>query len=202
MNGKLIIVAVLGLLGGGLIALIANPDARQAVFAPPGPIVTGKALIGGPFRLLGVDGKPVTERDFAGRPMLVMFGFTSCPDICPAGLQVVSAALERLGDAHKRFAPIFITLDPERDTPDKLGQYMSSFHPGIVGLTGSVDDVGAAAKAYRVYFKKVEDKDSGGSYTIDHSSFFYIMNAKGEFHAHVPHSASPDVLATRLRSAL
>lgn len=201
MQSRLLVVALLGLVAGGLVALLALPDARRALIGERGPVTTGKALIGGPFRLVDDAGKPVTERDFAGRPMLVMFGFTSCPDICPSGLQVMAAALDKLGDKGRKVTPVFISLDPERDTPEKLHEYVRSFHPSIVGLTGTTEEVAAAAKAYRVYFKKVP-LQGGDGYTIDHSSFFYVMDGRGEFLTHVPHTTDPDVLSRRLESVL
>lgn len=200
MRSRLIIIALLGVLAGGLVALLALPDARRALLSPAGNITTGKALIGGPFRLVDHNGKPVTERDFAGKPMLVMFGFTSCPDICPSGLQVMAAAIDKLGDKGRALTPVFVSVDPERDTPAKLKEFVGSFHPSIVGLTGSAEEVAAAAKAYRVYYKKVPQGADG--YTIDHSSFFYIMDAKGAFLTHVPHTTNPDTLTLRLKSAL
>lgn len=201
MRSKYVAIAVAGLVAGGLAALIATADKRSANVPPKSPVTSGKALIGGPFSLLDHDGKAVSERDFAGRPMLIMFGFTHCPDICPSGLQLMAAALDKLGDQARNLTPVFITLDPERDTPAKLKEYVTSFHPAIRGLTGSVAEVAAVAKAYRVYFKKVP-LQSGDGYTIDHSSFFYIMDRKGEFFAHVPHGANPDALSLRLKSAL
>lgn len=201
MRKRLVIVAMLGLVAGGLTALFVATDARKGLPGAGGTTVSGKALIGGPFRLVDHDGKPVTERDFAGRAMLVMFGFTSCPDICPSGLQVMAAALDTLGEKKNAVTPIFISLDPERDKPKELKDYVKSFHPAIVGLTGSAADVDAAAKAYRVYYKKVP-LPGGDGYTIDHSSFFYIMDAKGAFVAHVPHSTNPDALSLRLKSVL
>lgn len=199
MRSRYVVIAMAGLVAGGLAALLAISDTRTSL--PQTPVSSGKALIGGPFSLVDHDGKPVSERDFAGRPMLVMFGFTQCPDICPSGLQLMSAALDKLGDQARGLTPVFISLDPERDTPEKLKDYIASFHPAIRGLTGSVADVAAVAKAYRVYFKKVP-LEGGAGYTIDHSSFFYIMDRKGEFLAHVPHSSNPDALSLRLKSAL
>jgi protein SCO1/2 len=165
------------------------------------PQATGKALIGGPISLVDQTGKRVTEKDFAGKPVLVYFGFTNCPDVCPAGLQVISAALDKLGTSAEKLTPVFITLDPERDTPPVLAAYLKSFHPRIVGLTGTVDEVKAAAKAYRVYFKKVADEKFPGGYSVDHSSFMYLMNASGEYMRHFPHTVSPDELASALAAA-
>ncbi len=121
---------------------------------------SGKALVGGPFTLVDASGKTVTDQDFRGRYMLIFFGFTHCPDICPAELQVMAGAMDQLGDKAKKVVPIFITLDPERDTPEAVGAYVKNFGPNIVGLTGSMDAVAAAAKAYRVSFSKFQDKNS------------------------------------------
>lgn len=200
MQKRLLVIAALGLAAGALVGLIALSGARHGP-APQQMGSTGKALVGGPFRLTDHTGRTVTERDFAGKPMLVMFGFTHCPDICPSGLQVMAAALDRLGEKKTALTPLFISLDPERDTPAALADYVTSFHPLIVGLTGSTDAVAAAAKAYRVYSKKVP-LAGGDGYTIDHSSFFYVMDAKGAFVAHAPHTTSPDALSLRLKSIL
>ncbi len=201
MRSKYAVIAMAGLAAGGMAALFVTSGPQTSLSLPKTPATSGKALIGGPFSLLDHDGKQVSERDFAGRPLLVMFGFTHCPDICPSGLQLMAAALDKLGDQARNLTPVFITLDPERDTPAKLKEYVASFHPAIRGLTGSLAEITAAAKAYRVYFKKVP-LEGGEGYTIDHSSFFYIMDRKGEFLAHVPHSANPDALSLRLKSAL
>jgi protein SCO1/2 len=130
--------------------------------------------------------------------MLVYFGYTHCPDVCPSGLQVISAALDKLGPGAARIAPLFVTLDPERDTPQVMGEYVKSFHPGIIGLTGTPDETAAVAKAYRVYFKKVADENTPGNYSVDHSSFMYLMNGRGEYVKHFSHSANIDDLAGAL----
>jgi protein SCO1 len=133
--------------------------------------------------------------------MLVYFGFTYCPDICPAGLQVISAALDNIGAQSDKVAPLFITVDPERDTPEQLKSYVSSFHPSLTGLTGSAADISAAAKAYRVYYRKAQDP-SLSEYTMDHTSFVYLMDDKGDFITHFPHAVTPDKLAARLKAEL
>lgn len=163
---------------------------------------SGKALIGGPFSLLDPTGKRVTEKDFAGKPMLVYFGFTHCPDVCPAGLQVIAAALDLLDDKAKDVTPVFITVDPERDTPELLGKYVASFHKGIVGLSGSPEDIAAVTKAYRVYAKKVPDETNPGEYNVDHSSFMYLMDGKGDYMRHFPHSVDAKDLADALAKAI
>jgi len=122
---------LIGALAGAAILLFTAPHGGQAVQS------SGTALVGGPFSLVGTDGKTVTDADFRGRYMLIFFGFTHCPDICPAELQVIAQALDKLGDKGKKVVPVFVTLDPERDTPQVMGEYVKSFGPNFVGLTGS-----------------------------------------------------------------
>lgn len=151
---------------------------------------SGKALVGGPFTLVDPTRKTVTDQDFRGRYMLIFFGFTHCPDICPAELQVMAGALDQLGDKASKVVPIFITLDPERDTPEVVGAYVKNFGPNIVGLTGSMDAISAAAQAYRVSFSKFQDQNSQTDYTIDHSALAYLMGTNGEYITHIPYGTS------------
>ncbi len=169
--------------------------------APLSSMSTGKALIGGPFSLTDESGRRVTDKDFAGRRMLVFFGFTSCPDVCPGGLQVIAGALDKLGSKADTLAPIFITLDAERDTPAKTGAYAKSFSAKLIGLSGTPEEVGAAAKAYRVYFKKVPGSDAA-TYNIDHTSFIYLMDEAGHYAAHFPYPITVDELAAKLTARL
>jgi protein SCO1/2 len=201
MRTRLAAGAAVGLIIGAALALIALPDLRARLL-PALPTVSGKAQVGGPFRLTDQNGHSVSDADFRGRFMLVYFGYTFCPDICPAGLQVISAALDKLGDKADRIVPIFITLDPERDTPAKLADYVKSFHPRLVGLTGSASDIAAVAKAYRVYAKKVVDEKAPADYTLDHTSIIYLMDANGEFITHFTHLTNVDQLAAQLRTVL
>jgi protein SCO1/2 len=145
----------------------------------PAPGVAQTAAIGGPFRLTDQNGRTVTDQDFKGRPFLVFFGFTHCPDVCPTTLFEVSEILRKLGADGDRVRALFITVDPERDTPDKMKEYLSSFDPRLTGLTGDPEAVAAVAKAYRVYFKKVP-LDQGG-YTMDHTAIVYLMDKDGRF---------------------
>lgn len=169
---------------------------------PPSMQATGKALIGGPFSLLDPTGKRVTDKDFAGKPLLVYFGFTHCPDVCPSGLQVIAAALDELGDKANDLSVVFITVDPERDTPELMGKYVASFHKNIVGLSGTPEDIAAATKAYRVYAKKVPDETNPGEYNVDHSSFMYLMDGKGQYTRHFPHSVDAKELADTLAKSI
>lgn len=196
---RLAAIALMGLILGGLAAFIflAGPNPKTG-----GVTVTGKAAVGGPFTLVDHTGKPVTEKDFLGRYMLVFFGFRNCPDICPAGLQTMAAALDALGPKAERVTPVFITLDPERDTPERLAEYVASFHPRLVGLTGSRDEVDRAAKAYRVYFKKNESGAAPGEYSLDHTSIIYLMDPQGNFVAPFAHGTSAARMAERLNELL
>jgi protein SCO1/2 len=183
---------LIGALAGAALLLVTGPRGGQPVQS------SGTALVGGPFSLVGTDGKPVTDRDFRGRYMLIFFGFTHCPDICPAELQVIAQALEQLGDKAKNVVPIFITLDPERDTPEAMGNYVKSFGPNFVGLTGSPEAIAVAAKAYRVSYAKVENMESAGDYSVDHSALVYLMDPEGRYVTHFSYGLSADQMAEKL----
>jgi len=168
-----------------------------------GKIVTsGRADVGGPFRLIDHNGKTVTEADFRGRYMLIYFGYSFCPDVCPTTLAVMAQALEKLGGKAQRIVPILITIDPERDTPQVLNDYVKAFGPGFVGLTGSEAAIKDVEKKYRVYaVKKPLDpsKGSGGNYGVDHSSVLYLMGPDGKLVNFYDEAVSPDDLAKDLR---
>jgi protein SCO1 len=143
------------------------------------PSATPTAAIGGPFRLIDQNQRTVTAADFKGHPFLVFFGFTHCPDVCPTTLFEISEVLRQLGPDADRLGALFITVDPERDTPAALKDYLSSFDPHLEGLTGDLDSISAVAKSYRVYFKKVPLDDGG--YTLDHTAIVYLMDKEGRF---------------------
>jgi protein SCO1/2 len=200
MRRPLLLVIVAGFLAGALLGagiLIFNTDMQGNRV-----VTSGKALVGGPFTLTGKDGKTVTDRDFRGRYMLVFFGFTHCPDICPAELQVMAAALDGLGKDADKVVPIFISLDPERDTPDVVTAYVENFGPNFVGLTGSSEAVAEAAKAYRVTYQKFQDESMGDNYSIDHSALAYLMSPDGEFITHIPYGTPADKMTETLRRYL
>lgn len=157
-------------------------------------------MIGGAFSLVDQNGVTRTEKDFAGRHTLVFFGFTHCPDVCPTTLAVIQAALEQSGAGPERITPVFITVDPERDTPEMVKSYMSAFGPRFVGLTGSPEAVREAAKVYRVYYQKRPLE--GGDYTMDHSSIIYLMGPDGRYVAHYQIETGPDGIAADLRKRL
>ncbi len=162
----------------------------------------GPALVGGPFSLIDPSGRTVTDADFRGKFMLVFFGYTYCPDICPNELGVMTSALNKLGDEAKRVAPIFITIDPERDTPQQLASYVTDFHPQLVALTGSPEAVNAAIKAYRVYAARMKDANSAADYLMDHSAFVYLMGPDGKYVTHLNYGVTADKMADVLKRTL
>lgn len=202
MNFKLAAVIALSLIAGAVAAVAAIPSLRQAILPAPMQKSSGKALIGGPFKLVNHRGETVTDQTYRGKYTLVYFGFTHCPDICPASLQVISVAIEKLGKDADKIVPLFISVDPDRDTVEKMADYVGSFNPRIVGLTGTEAAVRQAARAYRVYYAKVENKDYPDDYTVDHSSFYYLMDDKGEFVTHFPHGINADDLSKAIAKAL
>ena len=141
--------------------------------------VTAPAAIGGPFQLTDQSGATFTDKNLQGRPSLIFFGFTHCPDVCPTSLFEISQVLQAMGKDADKVNAVFVTVDPERDTQAAMKDYLSSFDPRIVGLTGTPEQVTAALKAYRGYAKKVEGKD--GDYVMEHTALVYIMSARNEF---------------------
>jgi protein SCO1/2 len=164
---------------------------------------------GGAFSLIDQDGKRRTEMDFRGKYMLIFFGFTYCPDFCPTSLAVQAEALDQLGEQASRIVPIFITVDPKRDTPEKLKSYLSAFdakspspRSNFVGLTGSDEEIAAVAKGYNVYYRAHLDTfhtTGPENYTIDHSSDAYLMSPEGKFISYYSIGISPDELAADLK---
>ena len=201
-TARLVLYVLAGLAVGAVAAFALFPAARERILSPLKVTTVGQALVGGPFELTDHTGKRVTDKDFRGSFMLVIFGFTYCPDVCPTELQLISTTLEKLGPKGNRVVPIFISIDPERDTPNQLAMYVKSFHPRLIGLTGTLDEVAAAAKAYRVYVKKVPDPKSTAGYTMDHSALIYLMGPDGAYRTHFTPGTSVDALAERLAKLL
>ncbi len=183
------------------LAIIAAGAALWTFFNVPTPQVTssGTASVGGPFTLVDQKGRTVTDEAFRGRWMLVFFGFTHCPDVCPTALNDMSAVLTELGASADKIQPIFITVDPERDTVEAMSQYVANFDPRIVALTGTPEQVAQAAKAYRVYYKKVPQ---GDDYTMDHTGILYLMDPQGRFMTHFTPNTPPADMAARIRKLL
>jgi protein SCO1/2 len=164
------------------------------------PVAQQIAAIGGPFKLTDQNGQTISDQDLKGHPFLVFFGFTHCPDVCPTTLFEVSEILRALGPDADRVRALFITVDPERDTPALMKDYLSSFDPRLAGLTGEPAAVTAVAKAYRVYFKKVP-LDQGG-YTMDHTAIVYLMDKDGRFVSPFSLKRTTDAAAADLRKYL
>jgi len=162
---------------------------------------SGKTLIGGDFTLTNQNGKTVNDVDFRGKFMLVFFGFTNCPEVCPTGLLTITQVMESLGKKGEKIAPVFITIDPERDTPEQIANYLSNFHPSLTGLTGTLEQVKSVVKVYRVYSSKVEDETSD-EYTMNHSSFVYLMDKNGQYLTHFPHDEDPAKMAAKIKTYL
>jgi protein SCO1 len=158
------------------------------------------AAIGGPFRLIDQNGEPFSDQDLKGKSFLVFFGFTHCPDVCPTTLFDISEIMRNLGSDADRTAAVFITVDPERDTPAALKEYLSSFDPHVRALSGDPADIAAVAKAYRVYYRKVPLE--GGDYTMDHTAIVYLMDKEGRFVSPFNMRRTADVAAAELRKHL
>ncbi|MGF1473968.1 MAG: SCO family protein [Geminicoccaceae bacterium] len=167
----------------------------------PQAAAEGDVPIGGPFELVDHTGETVTQADFAGKPMLLYFGYTFCPDICPTSLHTASLALDALGDDADKLSFVFVTVDPERDTVEQMAEYVDLFHPSLVGLTGSREQVDAAAEAYRVYFQ-LHDSQDPEHYLVDHSTFLYVMSSDNRYITHFGHDTKPDEMAAALRELL
>lgn len=202
---------LIALLAGCAAGLALAVGVRTYLGYTPLPSFSGRdaaptaaaAAVGGPFALVDQNGRTVTENDFRGRYMLAFFGYTYCPDVCPATLTHLTQALESLGPKADKVVPVFVTVDPARDTPEHLKEYASFFHPRLLALTGSPEQVAAAAKAFRVYYAKVPAKDGDADdYLMDHTGIVYLMGPDGKFVTHFSHTTAPEVLARRLNELL
>jgi protein SCO1 len=154
------------------------------------------SLVGGPFTLEDGNGQQVTDRNFRGKYMLVYFGYTFCPDVCPTTLSEVAEAMDKLGAKADRLQPIFITVDPKRDTPDVMKRYTAAFSPRLIGLTGTPDQIATVAKEYRVYYAAHQSGSGTSDYSVDHSSVLYLMGPDGKFVAPIrPDEDGPHMAA-------
>ena len=162
----------------------------------------GQPSIGGPFSLVDQDGRTVTDADLEGKPTLIYFGYTFCPDVCPTTLLLMETAAEKLGpDGPKKVNLVFITIDPDRDTPKLMKGYVGNFGPTIEGLTGTPEQIAAVAKAYRVYYQKVPGKD-GAPYLMDHSSIIYLLDRRGRFVTHFTDQSKAETIAAAVQRQL
>ena len=181
-------------------AAIVHADAAGGeAGAPAFPVI-----FGGPFTLIDHEGRARNDKNFLGRFLLVAFGFTRCPDVCPTGLTAMADALDALGEQAQHVQPLFISVDPARDTPEALASYVGHFHSALVGLTGTEAQVRGAARAYRVHRRKLYLPDSTGpdDYTVDHSSITYLMGPDGAFVTLFPHGTDPSFMAAAIAKHL
>lgn len=203
MENRIVRITIFSVLG----LLIAVLFAWQYGFLSPGGSGSGSsgiAQIGGPFTLVDQTGAVRTDKDFHGKLMLVYFGYTYCPDVCPTALQVMSVAVQDLGPKAKDVVPIFITVDPDRDTVKHLAAYVKNFDPRMVGLTGSADQIKQAAKVYRVYYRKAEPAPGSPpkDYLMDHSSVIYLMDRQGHYITHFTHRSQSEDIEAAIREHL
>ncbi|MDA0653772.1 MAG: SCO family protein [Proteobacteria bacterium] len=186
------VATFLGLWSGQFAARFANEPETAGV---------GEALIGGPFTLISQHGATVTEADLLGHWSIVYFGYTFCPDVCPVTLQNVTLALEMLGGRASRVVPYFITVDPWRDTPEVMAEYATYFHAGLKALSGTPEQIAAAAAAFRVYYSPTERPETE-DYFVDHTSILYLLGPDGRYVSHFSHTTAVDEIADRLARAL
>jgi protein SCO1 len=197
----LAIFCAVGFLLGGAKSVPAEEANAPSAAALMDALMWGQEPIGGPSELIDHTGARRTDADYHGKLLLVYFGYTYCPDVCPTDLQAMASALDLLGDAARSVQPLFITIDPERDTPSHLASYVPLFHPRLVGLTGEADAIRRAARAYKVYYAKLVLPDSP-QYAMDHSAFIYLVNANGEYLGFFPPGTSPERIASIIQPHL
>jgi len=187
-----IVAAFAGSLVIGLLVMLWAMGGARSIATP--------AAIGGPFQLTDQSGQTVTDKEMHGRPTLIFFGFTHCPDVCPTSLFEISEVLRAMGQDADRVNAYFISVDPERDTTEAMKDYLSSFDPHLKGLTGPPEDLAKVISEYRVYAKKVPLKD--GDYTMDHTALVYLMDRDGKFVAPFNLKRTPDEAASDLKRYL
>lgn len=199
MKNSIIIVLLISIaLGAGfwLRGAIRNDTSEVTVKEGEG---SGTPSIGGNFNLTDVQGKSISATDFSGKLMLVYFGFSHCPDICPTDLAVISEVIAQLKEDKAKIQPVFITIDPARDTAERLAVFMKNFDPHILALTGTESQVKQAESAYKVYSAKVAAEKKDGPYMMDHSAFMYLMGKNGEYLAHFPSAEPADKIVAAVR---
>ena len=199
---RLAIVALVGLAAGAVTALAVLPQARERLLPAPGFRTWGEALIGGPFALVDHTGRRVTDADFRGRIMLVLFGSSASPDVTPAALQVLAAALDKLGPRADRFAPILVTVDPARDSPERLQSYLRRFSPRLIGLTGTAADIEHMLQAYRTRAVASDENGASAPVTTDPPGLIYVMGEDGRYRTHLNAAVGADAVAASLAKLL
>jgi protein SCO1/2 len=196
---------ILGLAASFLLASAASPSRAQSPDERSAArlmddLMWNRGPIGGPFALIDHTGKPCTDQDFRGKLLLIYFGYTFCPDVCPTDLQQIALAVDKLGSAGAAVQPLVITVDPERDSAAHLADYVSLFHPRLIGLTGSAEQIRHVALAYKVYYAKVPA--DGPHYVVDHSSFIYLVDETGKYIGFFPPGTSADRMVEIIKPRL
>jgi cytochrome oxidase Cu insertion factor (SCO1/SenC/PrrC family) len=187
------------------VLFIAPAVANEAVEPSPAELIegliSGREPVGGPFELTDQTGHRRSDADFHGKLVVLYFGYTYCPDVCPTELQSISLALDKLGAMAEAVQPLFITVDPERDTPARLAEYVPSFHPRLIGLTGSLAEILKTAIAYRTFFVK-NGATASGEYSLDHTGFIYLIGKDGRYLGFLPPGVTPDAIVDAIRARL
>lgn len=189
----------------GLVAIAALAvTLPQFLSVSPTQLVkaSNQAVITAEFSLVSHAGEPVTQENFRGQWLLIFFGFTHCPDVCPTTLNDISEVMDALGAKAREVQPLFVTVDPERDTPVAMAEYVSAFHPRIIGLTGSTQQVKQAAKNFRVYFQKVVQAEVADGYSMDHSTLLFLLNPDGGLETFFTYATPPEDIVARLEEIL
>jgi len=190
---------------GGVVLLVTDPwggEGGTTAVGPSGGGAVATADVGGPFEVVDHTGQPFTEADLRGDFSLIYFGYTYCPDVCPTELGVMTAALGQLDpDLRQQVQPYLVTIDPARDTPEAMADYVGLFSDDLIGLTGSEEQITRIARAYRVFYQRVESAEFA-EYLMDHSSYVYLMNPEGENAAVFPYGMAPDRMADGIRQAV
>ncbi len=208
-GGKSLIIlsAVIAVAYFSVLRLYSSDDRQHQHGVSTQQDIPAGALPGGPFTLVDHTGRTVTDKDFRGSFLLVFFGYTHCPDVCPLTLAQVSATLKALGQDARSVRPLFITVDPERDTPGVLASYVRAFHSSIIGLTGTPEQIRSVTKAYNTYYAKVPLKTAGkvrdpSYYSVDHGAFTYLMGPSGNFLEVFGFGTSPEKMAEKIKGVL
>jgi cytochrome oxidase Cu insertion factor (SCO1/SenC/PrrC family) len=204
-NGKLpffvALFVVIGFRGGIDYSHAAQSTQERAAAQLMDDLMYGRGTVGGPFSLTDQTGRRRNDTEFRGKLLIIYFGYTYCPDVCPTELQQIGLAVEHLGDVGSAVQPLFITIDPARDTPEVLAQYVPSFHPRLLGLTGTSDEIAAVAQEFKVVYTKYQPSD-GGPYLIDHTGFVYIVDRSGKYRGFFPPGTPEDRMREMIKAIL
>jgi len=204
-NGKLpffvALFVMIGCRGGIDRSHAAQSTQERAAAQLMDDLMYGRGTVGGPFSLTDQTGRRRNDTEFRGKLLIIYFGYTYCPDVCPTELQQIGLAVEHLGDVGSAVQPLFITIDPARDTPEVLAQYVPSFHPRLLGLTGTWDEIAAVAQEFKVVYTKYQPSD-GGPYLIDHTGFVYIVDRSGKYRGFFPPGTPEDRMREMIKAIL